>query len=199
MTCTASPVQHSLFNVTYNSQANLFVTQGIAGATSNSSTPLLDRSVSAIPNAISEAQNLVANLVAESAITYAIEQLHTRPYVQNDYYLRLYEALIEGILEYEVNLQIAFCGYPANIRLLFFPQASYIRMIYSSRSPPLACSRACCGHDVVVNVIGWDATAAIGGYLIPLTIFNLVCIIMFSISISQNADVSLVRSMHAIE
>jgi hypothetical protein len=107
MTCTVAPLQHALYNVAYISSSNLFISQNTTGTSSDSSTSLLDSSISAVPNTISEAQNLIANMVAESVITYAVEYFginHSNQYVRNDQYLRLYEALIEGILEYEVGL-----------------------------------------------------------------------------------------------
>jgi hypothetical protein len=44
-----------------------------------------------------------ANLVAESVITYGVKNFNLPPYNQNPEYLRLYEAMIQGILDYEVR------------------------------------------------------------------------------------------------
>jgi len=167
MTCTVSPLQHTLYNVTYTSNDNLFTTRIVNGTSSNISTSLLDRTLSAIPHTISEAQALDFNSVAESVITYAIKYYgfnSTYPYVQNDLYLRLYEALIQGMLEYE---------------------ATYTRMIYSSYEPPPACSRIISG-TASYEVIGWEAEALTAVYLIPLTLANLSSIIMLLISLIKD-------------
>jgi hypothetical protein len=61
--------------------------------------------VYAIVNTVAEAQALTTNSVAESVITYGYRTYGlplNDTYVQNDVYLRLVEALIQGILQYEV-------------------------------------------------------------------------------------------------
>jgi hypothetical protein len=51
-----------------------------------------------------EGQNIQSNLLAESIIAFGINDFHLQPYARNETYLRLYEEMINGILEYEVCL-----------------------------------------------------------------------------------------------
>jgi len=111
MTCTMSPVQHALFPVQYSGNNKYFATQNPVSTASNFSTQLLDRSVFAVINAVEESQGLVSNLVAESIITYGIKDFGipvSSSLTQNATYLRLFEAMIQGIFQYEVSVMFIF-------------------------------------------------------------------------------------------
>jgi hypothetical protein len=73
-------------------------------------------------------------------------------------YLRLFEAMIEGIIEYE---------------------ATYIRLLYSTNTTaaPPTCLRTIDG-SVDYQVIGWFVDSDNGYLLIPLTIFNVTSLLM---------------------
>jgi hypothetical protein len=155
--------------VTYDSISNLFVAQNTSVTSSNTTFPVFVLSVSGVVNSMIEGQNLDLNLVVESVITYAVKYLkiglnQSQIYAQDTRYLQLFQALIQGMLEYE---------------------AAYTRMIFLSLSPPPSCNRTV-GGMMSYEVIGWDANPKTAAYLLPLTLVSLSSIIMLSISIIKN-------------
>jgi hypothetical protein len=169
MTCTVSLLQPSIFNVTYNSTSKLFSAHNTSRTTSNSTVSVFDRSVSGVLNSIIEAQNFGTNLIVESVITYAVKDLNiseSQIFVQDDRYLQLFQALIQGMLEYE---------------------AAYTRMIFLSLSPPPGCRRKV-GGNMWYEVVGWDANIRTAGYLLPLTLINLSSIVILLVSIINNPN-----------
>jgi len=110
-----------------------------------------------------EAQSLVSNLVAESIITLGVKSFSLPPSAPNETYLRLYEAMIQGIFDYE---------------------ATYIRLLYSTQrneQTPLSCLRTVNG-TAYLDVFGWTSTSHTGAYLIPITLVNLATFIILVIA-----------------
>lgn len=71
---------------------------------SGTDTELLTRSVMALGSNFVQTQTMSAtNSVAESIITFGVKYLGLKPYVKDPEYLCLYEAMIRGILDYEVR------------------------------------------------------------------------------------------------
>lgn len=71
---------------------------------SGTDTELLTRSVMALGSNFVQTQTMSAtNSVAESIITFGVKYLGLKPYVKDPEYLRLYEAMMRGILDYEVR------------------------------------------------------------------------------------------------
>ena len=106
ITCTVAPIQPATFPVTYQSSSRTF-SAGTALPASGSVTPsafslLANYTLIGLGGVISEAQNFDSNLVAESVITFGVKSFALDPYSRNSTYLRLYEQMIQGILEYEV-------------------------------------------------------------------------------------------------
>jgi hypothetical protein len=100
--CTISGVQPATFPLMYSSSSGLFTTQPAIPSTANSSTDLIVRSVKALGDIVYESQGWQSNLVAESIITFGVKSFGLAPYTPTPAYLRLYESMLEGILEYQV-------------------------------------------------------------------------------------------------
>jgi len=157
ITCTVDPIHPAVFPVEYQSTARVFsagaaLSQNASATYSpNAFSVLANYSLIGLGGVISEGQNSDSNLVAESVITFGVKSFNLDPYVRNDQYLRLFEQMIQGIIEYETT---------------------YVRLIYSTvDNPPPSCIRAVTG-SVDYEVIGWYVTSANIGFLIPLTIIN---------------------------
>ena len=104
ITCTISPIKPATFQVTYQSQSRIFSVKGSTSVSSATYPRLIEKTLVALGGIIAQSQNTQSNLVAESVITFGVKSFRLPPYVQDQRYLRLYEAMIQGILEYEVCL-----------------------------------------------------------------------------------------------
>jgi hypothetical protein len=103
ITCSVSSIQLAIFPVEYQSAASIFSSPEEPSATFATMTPgLMELALGGLGAVIQESQNIQSNLVAESVITFGVKNFQLQPYKRNETYLRLYEAMIEGIIEYEV-------------------------------------------------------------------------------------------------
>jgi hypothetical protein len=102
ITCTVSPIQPAIFPVTYQSQTGFFSSRNSTTTFANTSTELIRRAIRGLGTIIYESQNPQSNVVAESVITFGVKSFGLPPHDRNETYLRLYEAMFQGILEYEV-------------------------------------------------------------------------------------------------
>ena len=103
ITCSVAPFQPALFPLTYTGQSGVFAVQNHVSISPNTSTELLTRAIKGLGGNIQESQGVQSNLLAESIISFGVKYFGQQPYVQNETYLRLYEAMIQGILDYEVR------------------------------------------------------------------------------------------------
>jgi hypothetical protein len=168
ITCIVEPVQPAVFKLDYTGTAGVFNSTQTAISTSpGTSTELVTRAVGALGNIVWQAQNEESNLIAESVITFGIKSFNLPQYVPADGYLRLYEAMIGGIIDYE---------------------ATYIRLLYSTKvtgpnPAPTSCFRSVSG-TAEYQVFGWIAHAKTAAYLIPMTLVNLTSLILLGIGMS---------------
>jgi hypothetical protein len=102
ITCTLSAIQPAIFPVTYQSRSGYFFTQNHTTTFANTSPEIIQRAIKGLGAVIYESQNTQTNLVAESVITFGVKSYGLPPYNQSEKYLQLYEAMFQGILEYEV-------------------------------------------------------------------------------------------------
>ena len=102
ITCTISPIKPATFQVAYQSQSRIFSLKESTSVSPATYPRLIERMLVALGSTIQESQNAQSNLVAESVITYGVKSFGLPPYVQGQKYLQLYEAMIQGILDYEV-------------------------------------------------------------------------------------------------
>jgi len=104
ITCALSPIRPAVFPVMYHSSPGIFNTQKPTTTFTNTFPTLIERALVALGGIIQEAQSIQSNLVAESVITFGVKSFRLPPYQRNDQYLRLYETMIQGIVEYQVCL-----------------------------------------------------------------------------------------------
>jgi hypothetical protein len=103
ITCIVAPFQPALFPLTYTGQSGVFAVQNPVLISRSTSTELLTRAIKGLGDNIMESQNTQSNLLAESIVSFGVKFFELQPYVQNETYLRLFEAMIQGILDYEVR------------------------------------------------------------------------------------------------
>ena len=105
ITCALSPIRPAVFPVMYQTSAGIFSSQEQTATFTNTFPTLIERVLVALGGVIQEAQSIKSgNLVSESVITFGVKAFRLPPYQQNDEYLRLYEAMIQGMIEYQVCL-----------------------------------------------------------------------------------------------
>ena len=103
ITCNVSQIQPAIFPVTYHSLTDLFSADESVSTSPTTFPGFMDTVVSKLGDIVWQAQGEQSNLVAESVFTFGVKSFGlTRPYTQNEEYLQLFEAMIQGILEYEV-------------------------------------------------------------------------------------------------
>jgi hypothetical protein len=104
ITCALSPIQPAVFPVTYQTSPGTFSSQEPTATFTNAFPTLIERVLAALAGVIREAQSIESNLVAESVFTFGVKAFHLPPYQRNDQYLHLYEAMLQGMIEYQVCL-----------------------------------------------------------------------------------------------
>ena len=173
ITCDILPAETGIFPATFTSLPGVLPLAEPISSAPLAFSDLMELALVALGGVISEGQNFESNEVAESVITFGVKSFFQQPYVQSTTYLRLYEAMIQGILDYAVR--------PLYPPLFTFsntvPQATYIRLIYSANpdsSPPVpsSCTRAVTG-TVSYQLFGWSVQPAHIGFLMATTLVNL--------------------------
>ena len=182
ITCTVSPIQPAVFPVMYQSSTGIFSTQKqiTAAAPANSFSNLIEYAISAMQGVVRQAQTVSVNLVAASVQDLGV-QAGVPPSKQDEQYLRLYEAMIHGILVDEV----CTASNSSLLLLMVVPQVTYMRFLYSMMvNPPASCMRTMNGK-ISAEVTGWVAKPVHIAFLIPMTVLNLASLITVLISIAK--------------
>ena len=105
ITCRASSIKPAIFSVEYQSAPNIFSSSEEPNTTFATITPgLMELALGGLGAVIEESQNIKSNLVADSVVTFGVKEFQLQPYERSEKYLRLYEEMIRGIIEYEVCL-----------------------------------------------------------------------------------------------
>ncbi|KAJ2913317.1 hypothetical protein MD484_g7090, partial [Candolleomyces efflorescens] len=128
----------------------------------------IERAIQALGDVVSEAQNWSANLLAEAVFSLGAKELNLSTREKDTQYLSLYEAMIQGMLAYEIT---------------------YSRLVYNVNAElngiaaPEACVRQV-GGQVSYAVKGWyiPNPASQAGLLIPMTLINLASFTLLIIS-----------------
>jgi len=102
ITCTVSP-QTAIFPVKFQSTSSIFSAREARAFSPIAVSTIINDSLVGLGGVIAEGQNFQANLVAESVITFAVKSFNLPPYEPSPDFLRLFERMIQGILEYEVR------------------------------------------------------------------------------------------------
>ncbi|RXW16712.1 hypothetical protein EST38_g9143 [Candolleomyces aberdarensis] len=159
ITCKVSPMRSQIYSVDYLSLRNHFVTKPATNPDPQSSqratfSRYIEWGLVGLGNLIWEGQSWTANLVAEAVFSFGAKSLNLSTFEPNPKYLELYEAMLQGVLEYE---------------------ATYSRLVYSlGPDPPQTCLRNITG-SVSYSVRGWyiSKSATQAGLLLPMTLINL--------------------------
>jgi len=101
ITCTVSP-QTAIFPVKFQSTSGVFSAREARAFSPIAVSTIINDSLVGLGGVIAEGQNFQANLIAESVILLAIKSFGIPPYAPCPEFLRLFERMIQGILEYEV-------------------------------------------------------------------------------------------------
>ncbi|KAJ2913779.1 hypothetical protein MD484_g6642, partial [Candolleomyces efflorescens] len=158
ITCTVSPMRSRIFSVNYLSLPGYFVANPASDPPTESQRATfalyIEHGLAGLGGLIWEGQNWASNIVAETVFSLAAKYLDLSTFERNPKYLELYEAMLQGVLEYE---------------------ATYSRLIYSLGSnPPDSCLRNIEG-SVTYSVRGWYISDSFtqAGLLLPMTFINL--------------------------
>ncbi|KAF9460972.1 hypothetical protein BDZ94DRAFT_1168647 [Collybia nuda] len=167
MTCSVSLAQSAIYPVDYQNRTNLFAVNNASNPQASTISPALMRgAINTLGHIIWGGQQFSANFVAESVITSGVKSYDLEPFDRDDMYLRLYEAMIQGLLDY---------------------QLTYIRLLYSTGSVPRTtalnpCTRTVDG-TIRYSAMGWSVTDKIGAYMIPLTLVTGTSLILILIAV----------------
>ena len=193
ITCTVSPIQPTIFPVTYQSGTGVFSAQEpttISKAPHNISMVFVEEAVWVFGLAVLQAQTPILNLLADSVYVFGVKAMGIGPWDwQNKQYLPLYEAMIQGILVDEVcTASNSSC--PFNL-LMVVSQLTYIRFLYATAPasifpspPPASCNRTVTGV-LSAEVTGWVAKPVHIGFLMPMTILNLISLTIVLICMAR--------------
>jgi hypothetical protein len=104
ISCTIFPIQPAVFSVNYTGQLGAFSILEQISVSPDTSTDLVSSAVIGLGIAILAAQGGAnVNLIVDSILKFGAGSLGLSPSSQNEKYLRIFEALIQGILDYEVR------------------------------------------------------------------------------------------------
>lgn len=183
ISCTVSPIQPAVFPVTYQSSTGVFSAEELitASAPSENFSNLIESAIAGFAGLVQQAQTVSVNLVAALVEDLGVQTLKLPPYEQNEQYLLLYEAMIQGILVDEV----CTASNSSPLLLMVVRQVTYMKFLYSTKvDPPASCLRTMNGI-FSAEVIGWVAKPVHIGFLVPMTILNLASLIIVLISIAR--------------
>ncbi|KDR68394.1 hypothetical protein GALMADRAFT_231359 [Galerina marginata CBS 339.88] len=168
--CTVSPIQPAVFPVTYQSKTGRFSLMKPVATFATTFSGYVEQGLVALGGLIAEGQNQQSNVVAESIITFGVKSFKLPVNEQNPEYLKLSEAMIQGILEYE---------------------ATYTRLLYSTIADrPSSCDRTVNG-SVTYSLLGWSGEPEHIGFLMPMTIVNLAALLLILLVIYQASQGSI--------
>jgi hypothetical protein len=103
ITCTVSPIQPAVFSVNYAGQRGAFSILEQISVSPNASTDLLAAGMSDLAQAMMIAQSPSNHLVINSVLSFGVQYFGLSPSNPDSTYLRILEAMVQGILDYEVR------------------------------------------------------------------------------------------------
>ena len=184
ISCTVSPIQPAVFPVTYQSSTGFFTTeeQITASAPAEIFSDLIEDAIWVFQALLQQAQTVSVNLVAALVQELGVQDFKLPQDEQNEQYLRLYQAMIQGILVDEV----CTANNSSPPLLMVVSQVTYVKFLYSTMvdAAPASCLRTLNG-TFSAEVTGWVAKPVHIGFLLPMTILNLASLIVVLISIAR--------------
>ncbi|KDR76157.1 hypothetical protein GALMADRAFT_225838 [Galerina marginata CBS 339.88] len=164
ITCTAL-IKPAIIAVKYDSYLGVFWSHHTNRTSPTTTFPgFIDQAVGALGTLIADAQTQEVNLVAETVTSLADNFFNFQGGDLQTDYLLLYQAMLEGILEYEV---------------------AYTRLLYTVNNPPASCNAAVKGW-VTYTALGWTVDFAFIGYLLPMTLINLTSLILLLVAMFKS-------------
>ena len=106
ITCTLSS-QHAVFPVTFSPQSSIFSVQEHITSSTSLPTLLIEPSLQELERIIGDHQTLNGNLVAQSVLMAGIKS-RLQPNQTSDTYLRLFEMLLQAVIDYYVCSDLIF-------------------------------------------------------------------------------------------
>jgi len=103
ITCTVSQVQPAAITATYQSLSNVFSSTTPIANSTRVYPRLMEYTLTALGGLIHEGQGVQSNLVAEAITEVASKTFGLPPYERSLKSLELYQAFIQGVIEYEVR------------------------------------------------------------------------------------------------
>ena len=155
ITCALSPIQPATFPIMYQSGPRIFSSMNPVENFTNVIPGFIERALVATVGVIWEAQGIISNQVAESVNTYGIKYFHLPAPNQSYKYLQLYEAMLQGIFEYEVRRVHSFIPSFSHGRSTGHIQSADI--FVGPRPPSLLCSHSEWVSELHGNRLGRDA------------------------------------------
>ena len=103
ITCTLSPVQHALFPVVFSKKSGIFTSQNATKLFTRSPSDLIKQSILGLAAVVPEGQGHTGNSIVESVMTIGTKLFDLPPLSPDPRYLPLFEAMLQGIIEYQVS------------------------------------------------------------------------------------------------
>ena len=104
ITCVINPIQTAIYSVMYRSTEDVFSTTEANAPSRITFSTLINHALVGLATLVSESQNYGSNLFAETIINLGHKEFGLPADLPPPQYLRLYEQMIQGIIEYEVCL-----------------------------------------------------------------------------------------------
>ena len=104
ITCTLSPVHPAIFPVTYSGRTHLSSIARPIQSSAYSTGDMIEQSTMAVGSLVVQGQEISGNAIAESVISVGVKSLGLSPYLPDPRYLRIFEAMLQGVIEYEVGV-----------------------------------------------------------------------------------------------
>ena len=104
ITCVINPIQTAIYSVMYRSTEDVFSTTEAKAPSRITFSTLINYALGGLATVVPDSQNYENNLFAETILNLGIKSFGLPADLQPPQYLRLYEQMIQGIIEYEVCL-----------------------------------------------------------------------------------------------
>ena len=99
--CVINPIQSAIYSVMYRSTEGIFTATETNASSTITFSALISNALVGLGELVTDSQNYETNLFAETINSLGLKAFGTEA-EQSPQYLRLYEQMIQGIIEYEV-------------------------------------------------------------------------------------------------
>jgi len=103
ITCTVSQIHPAAITANYQSLSRVFSSTTPIANSTQVYPRVMEHTLIALGGLIQEAQGVQSNLVAEAILNVAVKTFWLPPNQSGQKYLELYQAFIQGVIEYEVR------------------------------------------------------------------------------------------------